>query len=75
VNDELLITAAQALAELVELEDLAKGSLYPPINEIREVSVEIAKAVMKNAINQGLTRIKESEIDGLIQQELYDPTY
>jgi hypothetical protein len=30
---------------------------------------------MKNAINQGLTRIKESEIDGLIQQELYDPTY
>ncbi|MEY3049678.1 MAG: hypothetical protein RL365_1716 [Bacteroidota bacterium] len=75
VNDELLITAARALAELVEVADLAKGSLYPPISEIREVSVNIAKAVMKNAINQGLTRIKESEIDGLIQQELYDPTY
>jgi malate dehydrogenase (oxaloacetate-decarboxylating)(NADP+) len=75
VNDELLITAAQALAELVEVADLTNGSLYPPISEIREVSVNIAKAVMKNAINQGLTRIKESEIDGLIQQELYDPTY
>ena len=75
VNDELLITAAQALAQLVEGEDLDKGSLYPPINEIREVSVEIAKAVMKNAIIQGLTGIKENEIEGLIKQELYDPTY
>jgi malate dehydrogenase (oxaloacetate-decarboxylating)(NADP+) len=75
VNDELLITAAQALAQLVEGEDLTKGSLYPPINEIREVSVEIAKAVMKNAISQGLTGIKENEIEGLINQELYDPTY
>jgi malate dehydrogenase (oxaloacetate-decarboxylating)(NADP+) len=75
VNDELLITAAQALAQLVEVEDLAMGSLYPPINEIREVSVEIAKAVMKNAIRQGITGIKESEIERLILHELYDPTY
>jgi malate dehydrogenase (oxaloacetate-decarboxylating)(NADP+) len=75
VNDELLITAAQALAELVEVADLTKGSLYPPISEIREVSVNIAKAVMKNAISQGLTGIDESEIEPLIQKELYDPTY
>jgi hypothetical protein len=37
--------------------------------------VEIAKAVMKNAISQGITGIKETEIEGLILQELYDPTY
>jgi malic enzyme len=69
------LSQAKDLTHLVEGEDLVKGTLYPPIHEIREVSVEIAKAVMKNAISQGLTPINETAIEALIAQELYDPTY
>jgi len=35
----------------------------------------IAKAVIKNALSQGLTEIQEDGIEGLINQELDDPTY
>ena len=75
VNDELLITAAECLANLVENHDLDLGALYPPIQEIRSVSLAIAKAVMLNAVKQGLSSIDPSSIDQRIQQELYDPRY
>ena len=75
VNDEILITAAKCLAGLVEKSDLEIGALYPPIDEIRNVSIAIAKAVMKNAIKQGLSAIKEEDIDALINQEIYNPNY
>lgn len=39
------------------------------------VFVHIAKAVIKNAICQGLTEVQEDRIEALINQELYDPTY
>jgi len=35
----------------------------------------IAKAVMLNAVKQGLSSIDPSSIDQRIQQELYDPRY
>jgi malate dehydrogenase (oxaloacetate-decarboxylating)(NADP+) len=75
VNDELLITAAECLANLVENHDLDLGALYPPIQEIRSVSLAIAKAVMLNAVQQGLSSIDPSTIDQRIQNELYDPRY
>jgi malate dehydrogenase (oxaloacetate-decarboxylating)(NADP+) len=75
VNDELLITAAECLANLVENHDLDLGALYPPIQEIRSVSLAIAKAVMLNAVQQGLSSMDPSTIDQRIQNELYDPRY
>lgn len=75
VNDELLIVAAETVAQNVTEDDLSLGALYPPINTIRSISIAIAKAVMINAIKQGLSTIKIEEIDHLIDQELYDPSY
>lgn len=39
----------QALAEIVKQEDLDKGNLYPPLKDIRECSVKIAKSVVEHA--------------------------
>jgi malate dehydrogenase (oxaloacetate-decarboxylating)(NADP+) len=75
VNDELLIAAAETVAQNVTEDDLSLGALYPPINTIRSISIAIAKAVMINAIKQGLSSIKIEEIDHLINKELYDPSY
>lgn len=75
VNDELLIKAAECLSNLVEPSDLELGSLYPPISEIRAVSVEIAKAVIQNAVHQGLSTLPIDTIDERIQAEIYDPRY
>jgi len=43
----------QALSELVTEQDLAKGSLYPPLNSIKECSLKIAAKITDHAYSKG----------------------
>ncbi len=54
VTDEMFLAAARVLAELVQPESLAQGSIYPPLTSIRDVSAAIAAKVALVAQRQGL---------------------
>ena len=41
--DELFLVAARTLANLVRRKDLDEGALYPPLREIRKISLAIAR--------------------------------
>jgi malate dehydrogenase (oxaloacetate-decarboxylating)(NADP+) len=56
--DELFLTAASTLAGLVRQQDLDAGSLYPPLKEIRKISLAIATAVATRAYDLKLARAK-----------------
>jgi len=56
--DELFLAAATSLAGLVRQRDLDAGSLYPPLQEIRKVSLAIATAVATKAYELKLARAK-----------------
>lgn len=43
----------QALSEIVTDDDLEKGSLYPPLQNIKDCSVKIAKRVADRAFETG----------------------
>jgi malate dehydrogenase (oxaloacetate-decarboxylating)(NADP+) len=43
--DEVFLAAARTLARLVRPRDLDQGSLYPPLREIRKISLAIAVSV------------------------------
>ena len=43
----------QALAEMVTDEDLERGSLYPPLSNIREVSTRLATRIVEYAYAKG----------------------
>ena len=45
--------AAECLASQVTAEQLAQGCAFPPVKEIRNVSLKIAAAVAKSAISEG----------------------
>uniref|UniRef100_A0A669EIL4 Malic enzyme n=1 Tax=Oreochromis niloticus TaxID=8128 RepID=A0A669EIL4_ORENI len=45
ITEEIFLTAAEALAQLVTEEDLAEGRLYPPLSTIRDVSFKLAVKV------------------------------
>jgi malate dehydrogenase (oxaloacetate-decarboxylating)(NADP+) len=56
--DELFLAAARALAGLVKQHDLDQGSLYPPLRDIRKVSLAIAESVATKAYALNLARGK-----------------
>jgi malate dehydrogenase (oxaloacetate-decarboxylating)(NADP+) len=76
VTDEMFFAAARALAQQVEEEDLERGLIYPPLNEIREVSAAIATAVAKIAYERGLaTQPEPDDLRAYIEAQMYVPVY
>ena len=57
VTDEMLITAARALAHSVKQEFLDSGRLYPDIQDLRSISITIAREVAKKAVGSGIAEI------------------
>ena len=53
IPDDVFLIAARELAACVKDEDLEKGSLYPPLSSIREVSLRIAVGITKYAYCKG----------------------
>ena len=53
IPDDMFLIAAQELALTVSQSDLDQGSLFPPLSQIREVSLKIAVGVTKCAYDKG----------------------
>jgi malate dehydrogenase (oxaloacetate-decarboxylating)(NADP+) len=76
VTDEMFMVAARTLAEHTSEADLAQGSLYPPLNGVREVSAHIAAAVAEVAYNRGLATLdRPDDLVEFIRGQMYDPRY
>jgi len=76
VTDEMFMAAARTLAEHVSEADLEQGSLYPPLNRVRNVSAHIAAAVAEVAYRDGLATLERP--DDLVEfmlSQMYDPRY
>ena len=56
--DELFLTAARTLAALVRRDDLERGALYPPLRQIRRISLAIAVSVAEKAYAMDVARQK-----------------
>ena len=76
VPDDLFLTAAYCLANLVEEHDLEVGGLYPPINEIRSLSKDIAIEVAEKAYEMGIAQApRPADLSKTIEAYMYDPMY
>jgi len=76
VPDSVFLVAARALAAAVTDADLQRGSLYPPLSRIREVSLGIATAVAQHAWDAGLTDApRPTDIRESIRALMYEPRY
>ena len=72
--DELFLTAARSLARLVRPRDLDQGSLYPPLREIRAISLAIATDVAAKAHALGIARTRRpSNLRRSIKALMYEP--
>lgn len=76
IRDDIFLLAARTLASTLTQEDLQKGALYPPLREIRRISLEIATAVAEKIFADGQARVKKrSGLKKAIESYMYDPRY
>jgi len=74
VPDELFLAAARTLARLVTARDLGNGSLYPPLRNIRRISLEIAASVAGAAYASGIARTRRPRnLKSAIARFMYEP--
>ncbi|MFK8015010.1 MAG: NAD-dependent malic enzyme [Gammaproteobacteria bacterium] len=74
IPDRLFTTAARALAAQITEDDLAMGSLYPPLVNIREVSAQVAVAVARQVFADTGTEAPE-DLEHALRSSMFDPTY
>ena len=76
VTDNMFLAAARALADAVSADDLAAGALYPPLKDVRSVSLAIAAKVAEAASDDGVAQAPRpaSWVDHLAAQ-MYSPIY
>jgi malate dehydrogenase (oxaloacetate-decarboxylating)(NADP+) len=76
VSEEMFLDAAQILADLVDEAGLKSGSVFPPLSQIRHISIKIATAVAKRSYEQGFARKPQPpSLQGMIEELMYDPSY
>ena len=76
ITDEMFMSAAKTLANLVTQADLDQGSLYPALPRIREVSAHIAAAVAQIAYQHALAAGPvPNDLLAHVQSHVYDPRY
>ncbi len=76
VTEEMFLKSARTLAAEVTSADLARGSVYPTLSRIREVSLKIATAVAEEAYDSGLAQVPRPEnVEQDISDRMFVPEY
>merc|ERR1712038_1793304 len=77
ISEDVFLSAAEALADMVSDSDYAVGRLYPPLSEIRDCSVKIAKRIAEEAYadKTASTYPEPEDKEAFIRSQLYDYNY
>jgi malate dehydrogenase (oxaloacetate-decarboxylating) len=76
VTDQMMYAAANALANYVTARNDPLKPLYPPLQEVREVSRLVAISVAKEAVKAGLADpLTDAEIEERVNHCMWEPHY
>ncbi|MGA2729425.1 MAG: NAD-dependent malic enzyme [Terracidiphilus sp.] len=75
VSDAMIMTAARTLEKLSPVENDRTAHLLPPLKDSRRLSRVIAEAVAKEAIAEGMSKMKESGVEAAVAANVWEPKY
>lgn len=76
IPDSLFISAAKALSAQVTENDFQSGSLFPPLKQIKAVTIKVASAVASEAFTLGIANVTKPKIlESTIHKNMYTPEY
>ena len=70
----MFLAAAKALAASLPQATLRAGGLFPPIDDVRQVSRAVATAVFAQAVHEHVAPPVD-DIDAAIAAEVWEPSY
>uniref|UniRef100_A0A8C2L824 Malic enzyme n=1 Tax=Cyprinus carpio TaxID=7962 RepID=A0A8C2L824_CYPCA len=77
ISDDIFLTTAEAISDMVTEENLAEGRLYPPLKTIREVSFKIAVKIVDHAYKQGIASWypEPKDKEAFVLSQVYNSDY
>jgi malate dehydrogenase (oxaloacetate-decarboxylating)(NADP+) len=79
ISDSMFHAAAMRLADSVTTDELQRGIIFPRVRNIREVSKNIAVAVIEQAISEGNAKpdcIPEGKtVEQVVKEYMWEPSY
>ncbi len=78
ITDGMVLAAAYALTEYTKKHHAKSFRLYPPLEELRDASLDVAAAVIQRAIQDGVCTKPELESKNLkqhVQEQSWEPDY
>jgi len=75
VSDKMLYVAAEALANHMTDEEFRQGKIFPSLSKIRDVSRNVAVAVIGQAIVEGQVSKVYDDLDAFVKKKMYNPIY
>lgn len=87
ISDGMLQAAAECLAAYMKDEEALEGIIYPPISSIRDITKEVAAAVVREAIAEDLAegyrdmdarelqRLSQEETVTYVENNMWNPVY
>uniref|UniRef100_A0AAQ5Z8K5 Malic enzyme n=2 Tax=Amphiprion TaxID=80969 RepID=A0AAQ5Z8K5_AMPOC len=77
ISDDIFLTTAEAIADMVTEEHLAEGRLYPPLSTIREVSFRIAVKLINYAYKHNIASVypEPKDKEAFVLSHIYSPDY
>ncbi|CAL6019597.1 Malate_dehydrogenase [Hexamita inflata] len=79
ITDMMIVAVSVALANMMSDDDLKKGTLLPPIADIREISVNAALGIIRQAEKEGKARKQlpknDEELKKIIRAAQWVPKY
>jgi malate dehydrogenase (oxaloacetate-decarboxylating) len=63
ITDAMVLVASYALAGYVAEKHLSRGLIYPPVEEMRDVSLRVAVRVLQQAFDEGVARTTKTTHD------------
>jgi len=75
VTDAMFVAAARVLSEFAPVLHDPGAPLYPPLEQVREVSFKVALAVAREAQRAGLAQVDLSMLEETVSGRMWKPRY
>ncbi|MFZ1324545.1 MAG: NAD-dependent malic enzyme [Candidatus Contendobacter sp.] len=78
ISDGMVLEAAYALADYTAAAHLQAGRIYPPVRELREVSIRVGARVIEQALREGIadkTDLAGRDLDTYLRSRSWRPRY